>query len=49
MRQFDVIRVAPHVVRAFDAGSEGLEVIAVGGRKPEEGDGVLDKDRWPAE
>jgi hypothetical protein len=27
----------------------GLEIIAVGGRKPEEGDGVLDKGRWPAE
>lgn len=49
LRQFDVVRVAPHVVRAFDAGPDGLEIIAVGGRKPEEGDGVLDQDRWPAE
>ncbi|HTR75447.1 MAG TPA: cupin domain-containing protein [Solirubrobacterales bacterium] len=47
LKQFDVVRVAPHVVRAFEAGPEGLEVIAIGGRKPEEGDGVLDRDRWP--
>jgi mannose-6-phosphate isomerase-like protein (cupin superfamily) len=49
LKVFDVVRVAPHVVRAFEAGPEGLEVIAVGGRKPEEGDGVPDKGRWPAE
>ena len=49
LRQFDVVRVAPEVVRAFEAGPDGLEVIAVGGRKPEGGDGVRDPDRWPAE
>jgi hypothetical protein len=49
LRQFDVVRVAPHVVRAFDAGPDGLEIIAVGGHKPEGGDGVFDSDRWPAE
>jgi hypothetical protein len=48
LKVFDVVRVAPHVVRAFEAGPEGLEVVAVGGRKPEEGDGVYDKGRWPA-
>jgi len=49
LRQFDVVRVAPHVVRAFDAGPEGLEILAVGGRKPKDGDGVYDPDRWPAQ
>ncbi len=49
LKVFDVVRVAPYVVRAFEAGPEGLEVIAVGGRKPEEGDGVRDKGSWPAE
>ena len=34
------------VVRGFEAGPEGLEVIAVGGRKPEGGDGVRDLGRW---
>ena len=47
LRKFDVVRVAPHVVRAFEAGPEGLEVIAVGGRKPDGGDGVRDLGRWP--
>jgi mannose-6-phosphate isomerase-like protein (cupin superfamily) len=49
LRHFDVVRVAPHVVRAFEAGPEGLEILAVGGRKPEEGDGVRDPGRWPAQ
>jgi quercetin dioxygenase-like cupin family protein len=45
--QWDVIRIAPEVVRAFEAGPDGLEVIAVGGRRPEEGDGVLSDRPWP--
>jgi mannose-6-phosphate isomerase-like protein (cupin superfamily) len=49
LSRFDVVRVAPHVVRAFEAGPEGLEIIAVGGRKPEGGDGVRDPDRWATE
>lgn len=46
LKQFDVVRVAPQVVRAFEGGPEGLEVIAVGGQKPEGGDGVRDLGRW---
>jgi mannose-6-phosphate isomerase-like protein (cupin superfamily) len=34
---WDVLRVAPAVVRSFEAGPEGLEVICIGGRKPKEG------------
>ena len=30
LRQWDVVRVAPEVVRAFESGSEGLEIVAVG-------------------
>jgi mannose-6-phosphate isomerase-like protein (cupin superfamily) len=48
LRHMDVVRVAPHVVRGFEAGPEGLEVIAIGADKPEGGDGVRDPDRWPA-
>ena len=48
VRTWDVIRVAPEVVRAFEAGSEGLEIIAIGGPKPEEGDGVRATANWPA-
>jgi quercetin dioxygenase-like cupin family protein len=45
--QWDVIRVAPHVVRAFESGPDGLELIAVGGPKPEGGDGVQSDAPWP--
>jgi len=47
VRRWDVVRVAPSVVRAFDAGPDGLELIAVGGPKPEGGDGVQSDSPWP--
>jgi quercetin dioxygenase-like cupin family protein len=47
VRQWDVVRVAPEVVRAFEAGPDGLELIAVGGPKPEGGDGVVSDAAWP--
>jgi mannose-6-phosphate isomerase-like protein (cupin superfamily) len=46
LRQWDVVRVAPEVVRAFEGGPQGLEVIAIGGTKPREGDGVMVSDWW---
>jgi mannose-6-phosphate isomerase-like protein (cupin superfamily) len=45
LRQWDAVRVAPETVRAFEAGPEGLEIIAVGGARPEGGDGVI-VDQW---
>ena len=48
LRQWDVVRVAPEVVRAFEAGPDGLEMIAVGGPKPEGGDGVPGAVSWPS-
>ena len=47
LRVWDVVRVAPAVVRAFEAGPDGLEIIAIGGPKPEEGDGVRATAEWP--
>jgi mannose-6-phosphate isomerase-like protein (cupin superfamily) len=47
VREWDVVRVAPEVVRAFEAGPDGLEVIAVGGPKPADGDGVRATANWP--
>jgi quercetin dioxygenase-like cupin family protein len=47
LRTWDVIRVAPEVVRAFEAGPDGLDIIAVGGPKPDEGDGVRASATWP--
>jgi quercetin dioxygenase-like cupin family protein len=40
---WDVLRVAPAVIRSFEAGPEGLDVICVGGRKP----GGPDSERFP--
>ena len=47
LAQWDVVRVAPEVVRAFAAGPDGLDLIAIGGPKPEEGDGVRAEASWP--
>jgi mannose-6-phosphate isomerase-like protein (cupin superfamily) len=46
LREWDAIRVAPDVVRAFEAGADGLELIAIGADRPEGGDGELVKDFW---
>lgn len=46
VRQWDVVRVAPEVVRAFEAAGDGLELIAVGSARPEEGDGVPVPGWW---
>ncbi len=47
LHRWDVVRVAPEVVRSFEAGPEGLEIVAIGGPKPEEGDGVRAEAAWP--
>ncbi len=46
LRQWDVVRVAPHVARGFEGGPEGMEVIAIGGRRPAEGDGARVEHFW---
>jgi hypothetical protein len=43
---WDVLRVAPAVVRSFEAGSQGLDVICIGGRKPTGGDTERFDDFW---
>jgi uncharacterized cupin superfamily protein len=45
--QWDLVRVAPTTVRAFAAGQDGMEIIAVGGPKPEGGDGEPGEVAWP--
>jgi mannose-6-phosphate isomerase-like protein (cupin superfamily) len=47
IRQWDVIRLAPGVLRAFESGPDGLDLIAVGGPRPEGGDGEQTADPWP--
>jgi uncharacterized cupin superfamily protein len=44
LRELDAIRVAPGVTRAFQAGSDGLELLAVGPRH--EGDGDVLPGWW---
>jgi mannose-6-phosphate isomerase-like protein (cupin superfamily) len=48
LRQWDVVRVAPDVVRGFEGGPGGLEVIAIGSDRPEGGDGEMVRDWWQA-
>jgi mannose-6-phosphate isomerase-like protein (cupin superfamily) len=43
---WDVLRVEPQVVRSFEAGPEGMEVICVGGQRPEGGDGEPVEGFW---
>ena len=47
LRQWDVVRVAPNVVRSFEGGPDGLELIAIGSDRPEGGDGELVEGHWP--
>ena len=46
LRCWDVVRVNPATVRAFEAGDDGLELIAIGSDRPEEGDGEMVQDFW---
>src|ERR1700722_14193591 len=47
LKPFDAIRVAPKVVRAFEAGSDGLELLVFGPHH--EGDGeLLGMEIWNA-
>jgi quercetin dioxygenase-like cupin family protein len=43
---WDVLRVAPTVVRSFEAGPDGLDLICIGGRKPKGGDTQRVPDFW---
>jgi mannose-6-phosphate isomerase-like protein (cupin superfamily) len=46
LRQWDVVRVAPAAERPFESGGDGLEILAIGGTRPEDGDGVPIADWW---
>jgi len=46
LRQWDLVRVAPALVRGFEGGPDGLELIAIGADRPEGGDGVAAPDWW---
>jgi uncharacterized cupin superfamily protein len=46
LSRWDVLRVAPAVVRGFEAGPDGLVLVAIGADRPEGGDGELVEDWW---
>jgi mannose-6-phosphate isomerase-like protein (cupin superfamily) len=45
VQPLDAVRVSPELVRAFEAGPDGLDVVAFGVRR--DGDGELAQDWWP--
>jgi quercetin dioxygenase-like cupin family protein len=46
LEPWDALRVAPAVIRSFEAGPDGMDVICIGGRKPDGGDGERFPDFW---
>lgn len=46
LRQWDVVRTAPAIVRAFEAGPDGMDLVAIGNDRPEGGDGEMVPDVW---
>jgi mannose-6-phosphate isomerase-like protein (cupin superfamily) len=47
IKQWDIVRVSPRVVRAFEGGPEGMQLIIAGSDRPEGGDGVGSENFWP--
>ena len=46
LKPWDVVRVAPQTVRAFEGGPEGLALIAIGADRPEGGDSESVAEFW---
>jgi mannose-6-phosphate isomerase-like protein (cupin superfamily) len=46
LEQWAVLRLAPTVARQFEAGPEGMDVICIGGSRPDGGDGEKVDDFW---
>ena len=46
LKRLDAVRVAPAVARAFEAGDDGLEIIAFGARHEGDGELVHDPEFW---
>ena len=46
IKAWDALRVAPAVIRSFEAGPDGLDVICIGGRKPKGPDSERFPDFW---
>jgi mannose-6-phosphate isomerase-like protein (cupin superfamily) len=46
VRAMDAVRVAPSVARAFEAGDEGLELLAFGPHHENDGELIKGEDFW---
>jgi mannose-6-phosphate isomerase-like protein (cupin superfamily) len=46
LRQWDALRVPKNTMRGFEAGPEGIEVIAIGAPNTGPGDAEMDYDFW---
>jgi quercetin dioxygenase-like cupin family protein len=46
LNPWDTVRVAPEVVRGFEGGPDGMEILAIGADRPEGGDGVMVNEWW---
>ena len=46
LRPLDALRVAPETVRAFEAGPDGLELLAFGAPRSAGNDSELQQDWW---
>lgn len=44
LETWDVLRVAPAVIRSFEAGPDGLDLICIGGHQPK---GGSDSEQFP--
>jgi mannose-6-phosphate isomerase-like protein (cupin superfamily) len=46
LEAWDALRVAPAVIRSFEAGPDGMDVICIGGAKPAGPDSERHLDFW---
>ena len=46
LAQWDLIRVAPEVIRGIEGGPDGIELVIVGSDRPPDGDGEMVHDWW---
>jgi mannose-6-phosphate isomerase-like protein (cupin superfamily) len=46
LKQWDALRVPKETMRGFEAGPEGMEVIAIGAPNTGPGDAEMDQDFW---
>jgi mannose-6-phosphate isomerase-like protein (cupin superfamily) len=46
LRQWDVVRVAPGVLRGLEGGPDGIEFLAIGSDRPEGGDAEMVPHFW---